>query len=466
MNEKNEKLILIILMIVIATAVLCGCPQDKQLKCWLWNTDPNGIQTAVPISNFSEIEAPYGAYLHFEGGRIDPENSWVDYKINGRSESIRINLITNNPNNSKCAADVMVGLIAIAGYTIPAIIANDAQKQWFDIVVPMGPIVETSILKIKTIEGDNFVVLLYGEASDDINNPPADDAYRLILKLQGQGQVEVKRLDENGVPYSVGSVTTSAVFDVEAGTNVYFTAYPYNGWRFEKWLVNGKTGTSNPEAKVTMESDVELIAVFVPESAPVDTTPPVITILGANPVQLNVGSTWTDPGATAIDAVDGVCMVTVTGTVNTAIAGVYQITYFATDRSGNQASVTRTVVVVPENPPNPSTPIVGALSWNGSQLTASFTGVTSSSVFGFEIYHISGSAPWVEREVWNVSNGTTSGVVTKFRSSLNKTFRFENVTTASSGGYVDPSKVSWIGSYIPTRIADANGNVAWQITFP
>ena len=36
-----------------------------------------------------------------------------------------------------------------------------------------------------------------------------------------------------------------------------------------------------------------------------DTTPPVITLIGSSTITLTVGETWTDPGATATDDVDG-----------------------------------------------------------------------------------------------------------------------------------------------------------------
>lgn len=458
--------------IAIATA-LCGCPQSGNLACWLWNTDADtGVQTAYPVGNFSGIDAPNGAYFHFDGGKVDTGKSWVDYQVTGRAEPVRLNLVTTEKAEDgsekclSCTGHVVVGLIAIAGHTVPAIVdaVANAKEEWFDIVVPMGAVVETATLKVTTTGGDQFVVVLYGEASGI--TPPAENDYRLTVKVQGQGVVEVEALDENGVPYSVAEVSTSKVFDVDADSDVYFTAKPASGWRFEKWLVNGSSEgtTSNTEAMVTMEGDTELIAVFVEMSAPVDTTAPVITLNGSNPVNLTVGATWTDPGATATDAVDGVCVVSSSGSVNTGVAGTYTITYNAADRSGNQASATRTVVV--STGTTPTTPIVGTLSWNGNQLTASFTGATSS-VFGFEIYQLAGSAPWVEREVWNVSGGIASGTVTKFRHGLNKTFRFENVTTATAGdGYVDPAKVSWSGSFVPTRVADAHGNVAWQITIP
>jgi hypothetical protein len=73
---------------------------------------------------------------------------------------------------------------------------------------------------------------------------------------------------------------------------------------------------------------------------------PVISIIGDNPLNLNVADTYTELGATAIDLIDGNRTVTPSGTVNTAVANTYTITYNASDVAGNAATpVTRTVVV-------------------------------------------------------------------------------------------------------------------------
>ena len=45
--------------------------------------------------------------------------------------------------------------------------------------------------------------------------------------------------------------------------------------------------------------------VTVSDGLPPDTTPPVITVVGANPLTLTEGDPYTDPGATASDDVDG-----------------------------------------------------------------------------------------------------------------------------------------------------------------
>ena len=84
-------------------------------------------------------------------------------------------------------------------------------------------------------------------------------------------------------------------------------------------------------------------------SSNTDTTPPVITLNGSSTLQLNVGDTWADPGATATDNIDGdlTSSITVSGTVDTSTVGTYTLVYNVADAASNTASVTRTVVVNP-----------------------------------------------------------------------------------------------------------------------
>jgi len=82
---------------------------------------------------------------------------------------------------------------------------------------------------------------------------------------------------------------------------------------------------------------------------PVDTIPPVITILGSNPVTVVMGSSYTDAGATANDAVDGSVTddIVVTGLpLNTSATGTFSIIYTVADRVGNANTTSRTVNIV------------------------------------------------------------------------------------------------------------------------
>ena len=92
-----------------------------------------------------------------------------------------------------------------------------------------------------------------------------------------------------------------------------------------------------------------------------DTTPPVITLLGDNPIYLDIDAAFSDPGATAVDVVDGnlTAGIVVTGVVDTSVAGSYTVTYTVTDLSANSAEVTRTVVVV-----GPAEPVITLLGDN------------------------------------------------------------------------------------------------------
>ena len=85
-----------------------------------------------------------------------------------------------------------------------------------------------------------------------------------------------------------------------------------------------------------------------------DTTAPSISMAGANPLVLQRGTAYTEPGATAIDNVDGDvtgAIVTDNAAVDTAQAGSYLVTYTVGDVAGNSATATRTVQVVSSPPP-------------------------------------------------------------------------------------------------------------------
>lgn len=80
----------------------------------------------------------------------------------------------------------------------------------------------------------------------------------------------------------------------------------------------------------------------------VDTTRPVITLLGNSTITLEKGAAYIDTGATAADNYDGVITskIAAGGFVNTEAAGTYTLTYDVSDSSGNKAAqVARTVTV-------------------------------------------------------------------------------------------------------------------------
>lgn len=81
-----------------------------------------------------------------------------------------------------------------------------------------------------------------------------------------------------------------------------------------------------------------------------DPVPPVITLndygeTGQTTAVLEIGGTYIEYGATAIDNTDGALTPVITGSVDTSRAGIYRVTYTAADASGNIASAERVVIV-------------------------------------------------------------------------------------------------------------------------
>ena len=77
----------------------------------------------------------------------------------------------------------------------------------------------------------------------------------------------------------------------------------------------------------------------------VDTTPPVITLVGESLITLNQKDEYIEQGATAVDDRDGSVEVTLSGSVDTSNTGSYTVNYSATDTTGNTSGVTRTIIV-------------------------------------------------------------------------------------------------------------------------
>ena len=81
-----------------------------------------------------------------------------------------------------------------------------------------------------------------------------------------------------------------------------------------------------------------------------DQTAPELVLNGANPLSVNWGGVFTDPGASFTDNVDASKTVTSLDTVDTSKVGSTILTYSAVDAGGNAAvNVTRTVIVTLPN---------------------------------------------------------------------------------------------------------------------
>ena len=79
-----------------------------------------------------------------------------------------------------------------------------------------------------------------------------------------------------------------------------------------------------------------------------DTIPPVITLMGSDTVWHEVGSPYTDAGATAFDLTDGdiTARLVMTTDVEVNVPGIYYVRYNVSDNAGNKAVEVRRPVII------------------------------------------------------------------------------------------------------------------------
>jgi len=118
----------------------------------------------------------------------------------------------------------------------------------------------------------------------------------------------------------------------------------------------------------------------------VDTIPPVITLIGPNPMQVVQGTSFADPGAMADDSCAGSVPVIVSNAVNPSVVGSYTVSYEATDPSGNSATNTRTVLVVAAAVACDATPSGITAWWKGQSNTVDVVGADNGTLAGGASY--------------------------------------------------------------------------------
>lgn len=122
--------------------------------------------------------------------------------------------------------------------------------------------------------------------------------------------------------------------------------------------LSGIVGNGTLSLAVDPASDIEdeagnpLAETLTSPSVTVDQLPPVVQLLGANPVLWICGEFNEDPGATAFDETDeNVAVVIDASALEGVPAGDYQVSYTATDQAGNVAQVTRDVTLLDAEEP-------------------------------------------------------------------------------------------------------------------
>ncbi|MFK8067668.1 MAG: immunoglobulin-like domain-containing protein [Gammaproteobacteria bacterium] len=119
------------------------------------------------------------------------------------------------------------------------------------------------------------------------------------------------------------------------------------------WFMGYGPGGKACPVPVEVRTEVKTIEKLI--TVP-DTIAPLITLNNDSVLHLTTGQQYVEPGARAVDGVDGNVTVTTDGTVDTTRAGEYIVTYNVTDAAGNTSSETRKVIV--SDPDDTAAPLI------------------------------------------------------------------------------------------------------------
>jgi uncharacterized repeat protein (TIGR01451 family) len=165
---------------------------------------------------------------------------------------------------------------------------------------------------------------------------------------------------------AAGISTGPASQGIQCGGNAAFSIVPTGTpplsiqWAFGGLPVAGATNTSLSLTNIhlTGQIGVSVTVTNLYGSATsnatltvYDTLAPVITLNGADPIFVELGGAFTDPGATALDACAGSVPAIASGNVNLNTVGTNLVAYTATDGNGNTNTATRAVIVRDTTPP-------------------------------------------------------------------------------------------------------------------
>ncbi len=187
------------------------------------------------------------------------------------------------------------------------------------------------------VDHDNNPIFINGYQLTSANDAPERDPmdWRLLGSQNGRDWVELDR--RNGERFSARFQTKNYRFDSQGAFRVIRLAIDSN--------------RDPAAANSTQLAEIQ----FIDDGTRPDTTPPVITLRGANPMTLTRGSFFEDPGARALDETDGdlSAAIQVSGNVDAGRVGRYALRYDVSDAAGNEANtITRIVNVIDEDLPS------------------------------------------------------------------------------------------------------------------
>jgi len=246
----------------------------------------------------------------------------INMSVSGRSDSTSLKMAIDDAYNSG------ISIIASAGNESSTMVSYPAA---YDNVIGVGAVNTSGELMTFSNTGNGLTVVAGGSAmiatsTDYITNASGTSfASPYVAGLVGL----MYAVDDNMTPAKAFNILEATSTDL--GSSGYDTNFGY--------------GLINMGAAVEMAAS----GISAPTPEPVtDTTPPVLTLNGDNQVSIELGSIYEDPGANAIDDIDGDISndVVVSGTIDLSSVGSYTLNYVVTDQAGNESNIESRIVDV------------------------------------------------------------------------------------------------------------------------
>jgi PKD repeat protein len=324
----------------------------------------NESTTGVEYSDFTSLgtlELNYGGVYNFEVKRNTNINAmtrkiWADWNVDGDFDDAgeTIAAETTPGNSLSWKGSFAVPASAFEANTLIRVgvsYDNDPNE-------PCGASLNAAANRVGEFEDYAIRVVNDGDAP--------------VITLVG---MDTTYVEQNAMPaYSTPGATAMDPSQGDITADLVMTTdldQTLPGIYYEDWNVADASGNAAPQ--VTR-------VIYVVS----DQTAPVLTINGSADTTIEVGSTWIDLGATAIDNKEGDISnaIIITDNVNANVLGDYTVTYDIADNQGNASSAIRNVHVIDDVKPvvvNESADKSGACWSVNVQLQFVFADVTTAS---------------------------------------------------------------------------------------
>jgi len=224
------------------------------------------------------------------------------------------------------------GTQLVKQYSVPQGAARTFSIQGFN--TPVG-----TPAAVPVLSGTTTVALAPSAAPvlvDVLLTPPLDTQPPVVT---APAPVTIAAVDATGAPRTNAAIT-AFLAAASATDNVDMNPVVTNDAPLQLPLGPTTVTFTSTDAAGNVSTPVPVVVTVA------DQTPPVIALLGANPMTVVQGSVFTDPGSNVTDNVDLGLVAGVTGVVDTAVPGRVTLTYNVSDAAGNPATpVTRVVNV-------------------------------------------------------------------------------------------------------------------------